>query len=293
MDKIHRFLIDESNVRGEVVQLETSWQELLATTDYPAPVRQLLGEAYAAVALLSATIKYKGTLVVQVNGGNPLSLLVVQSTSEGYLRGMARWSDDSDVNLVPATVDAMFGSGATLVITVQPEEGEGERYQSIVNLEGDTLSKCLTAYFEQSEQLQTRLELAVGEKSVAGLLVQKLPGEAKDADGWTRASMLAETIRHDELLDLSVEVILNRLFNQEVVRLFKGDELRFKCSCSQQKVEDMLIGLGKDETSETLKEQGNISVDCDFCNTNYTIDEVDLARIFSESVIPPVSNSLH
>ena len=290
MDKIHRFLIDESNVRGEVVQLEASWQALIATTDYPAPVRQMLGEAYAAVALLSATIKYKGTLVVQVNGGKPLNLLVVQSTSEGHLRGMARWS--GDVDAVPATVNDMFGSDATLVITVQPEEGQGERYQSIVKLEGETLSQCLTAYFEQSEQLKTRLELAVGEKSVAGLLVQKLPGEAKDEDGWNRASMLAETIRHDELLDLSVEVILNRLFNQEVVRLFKGDELRFKCSCSQQKVENMLLGLGREESEATMKEQGKIDIDCDFCNTHYTIDEVDLVRIFSESVVPS-SNSLH
>jgi len=290
MDKIHRFLIDESNVRGEVVQLEASWQALIATTEYPAPVRQMLGEAYAAVALLSATIKYKGTLVVQVNGGKPLNLLVVQSTSEGHLRGMARWS--GDVDAVPATVKDMFGTDATLVITVQPEEGQGERYQSIVNLEGKTLSECLTAYFEQSEQLKTRLELAVGEKSVAGLLVQKLPGEAKDADGWNRASMLAETIQHSELLDLSVEVILNRLFNQEVVRLFKGDDLRFKCSCSQKKVEDMLIGLGKEESEATMKEQGNIEIDCDFCNTHYTIDEVDLARIFSESVVLS-SDSLH
>ena len=290
MDKIHRFLIDESNVRGELVQLEESWQALIATTDYPEPVRQMLGEAYAAVALLSATIKYKGTLVVQVNGGKPLNLLVVQATSEGHLRGMARWTGDIDT--VPATINDMFGPDATLVITVQPEEGKGERYQSIVNLEGDSLSESLTAYFEQSEQLKTRLELAVGEKSVAGLLVQKLPGEAKDEDGWNRASMLTETIQQAELLDLSVEVILNRLFNQEVVRLFEGDDLRFKCSCSQQKVENMLIGLGKEETDATMKEQGSIDVDCDFCNTHYSIDEVDLARIFSDSAVPG-SDSVH
>jgi len=290
MDKIHRFLIDESNVRGELVQLEASWQSLIATTDYPEPVRQMLGEAYAAVALLSATIKYKGTLVVQVNSGKPLNLLVVQATSEGHLRGMARWT--GDVDAVPATVKDMFGPDATLVITVQSEEGHGERYQSIVNLEGETLSDCLAVYFEQSEQLKTRIELAVGEKSVAGLLVQKLPGEAKDSDGWNRASMLTETIQHDELLDLSPEVILNRLFNQEVVRLFEGDDLYFQCSCSQQKVEDMLIGLGKKESDATMKEQGSIDVDCDFCNTHYTIDEVDLARIFSDSVMPS-SGSLH
>ena len=290
MDMIHRFLIDESNVRGELVQLEASWQALIATTDYPAPVRQMLGEAYAAVALLSATIKYKGTLIVQVNGGKPLNLLVVQSTSEGHLRGMARWT--GDVDDAPATVEGMFGSDATLVVTVQPEDGQGERYQSIVNLEGESLSECLTAYFEQSEQLKTRIELAVGEKSVAGLMVQKLPGEAKDEDGWNRASILAETIQPHELLDLSVEVILNRLFNQEVVKLYEGEELLFQCSCSQEKVENMLIGLGFEESQATMEEQGSIDIDCDFCNTHYTIDEVDLARIFSESAVPG-TDSLH
>ena len=104
--------------------------------------------------------------------------------------------------------------------------------------------------------------------------------------------MLAETIQHTELLDLSAEVILNRLFNQEVVRLFEGEDLSFKCSCSQQKVEDMLIGLGQKEADATMKEQGSIDIDCDFCNAHYAVDEVDLARIFSESVVLG-TNSLH
>ena len=140
MDKLHRFLIDDANVRGEWVQLDGAWKALLDCADYPAPVRQMLGEAFAAVALLSATIKYKGTLVIQVNGGNPLSLLVVQATSEGKMRGMARWADSVDVE---PTVPNLFGKDATLVITVEPEAGESGRYQSIVGLEGETLAECL------------------------------------------------------------------------------------------------------------------------------------------------------
>lgn len=289
MDKLHRFLIDDANVRGEWVQLDSAWQKLTSCADYPAPVRQMLGEAFAAVALLSATIKYKGTLVIQVNGGNPLSMLVVQATSEGKMRGMARWSDDIDVE---ATVPNLFGKEATLVITVEPEAGQGERYQSIVGLEGNTLAECLTAYFEQSEQLKTRLELAVGETSVAGLMVQRLPGTAEDEDGWNRTSMLAETVKTDELLTLDVETLLHRLFHEENLRLYDGEALGFECGCSQKKVDDMLIGLGRKEAEETLHDQGKIEVTCDFCNTHYEVDEIDLERIFSEKVIEG-NDSIH
>jgi len=289
MDKLHRFLIDDANVRGEWVQLDKAWQALTDCADYPAPVRQMLGEAFAAVALLSATIKYKGTLVIQVNGGNPLSMLVVQATSEGKMRGMARWSDDVDVE---ATVPNLFGKEATLVITVEPEEGQGERYQSIVGLEGNTLAECLTAYFEQSEQLKTRLELAVGETSVAGLMVQRLPGTAEDEDGWKRTRMLAETVKTDELLTLDVETLLHRLFHEENLRLYDAEALGFECGCSQKKVDDMLIGLGRKEAQETLREQGKIEVTCDFCNTHYQVDEIDLERIFSETVIEG-NDSIH
>lgn len=289
MDKLHRFLIDDANVRGEWVQLDSAWQKLTSCADYPAPVRQMLGEAFAAVALLSATIKYKGTLVIQVNGGNPLSMLVVQATSEGKMRGMARWSDDIDVE---ATVPNLFGKEATLVITVEPEAGQGERYQSIVGLEGNTLAECLTAYFEQSEQLKTRLELAVGETSVAGLMVQRLPGTAEDEDGWNRTSMLAETVKMDELLTLDVETLLHRLFHEENLRLYDAEALGFECGCSQKKVDDMLSGLGRKEAEETLHEQGKIEVTCDFCNTHYEVDEIDLERIFSEKVIEG-NDSIH
>lgn len=289
MDKLHRFLIDDANVRGEWVQLDTAWQALTECADYPAPIRRMLGESFAAVALLSATIKYKGALVIQVNGGSPLSMLVVQATSEGKMRGMARWNDEAELG---TTVSDLFGKDATLVITVEPEEGEGERYQSVVALEGETLAECLTAYFEQSEQLKTRLELAVGETSVAGLLVQRLPGEAEDEDGWNRTSMLAETVKSEELLTLDVETLLHRLFHEENLRLYDGELLSFECGCSQQKVDDMLIGLGRKEAQDTLHEQGKIEVTCDFCNTHYEVDEIDLERIFSETVISG-NDSIH
>ncbi|RVU80980.1 Hsp33 family molecular chaperone HslO [Leucothrix sargassi] len=282
MDKIYRFLMDDANVRGEYVQLESAWQELTACTTYPAPVKKILGEALVAVSLMSATIKFTGSLSIQLNNGSPVNLLVVQATSDGGLRGMARWGGDLDVE---PTVPNLFGDQATLVITVEPEPGQGERYQSIVNLGGETLAECLTAYFEQSEQLKTRLELAVSDTSAAGLLVQRLPGEAEDDDGWNRASMLAETVKSEELLMLDVETLLHRLFHEENVRLFDGEPLRFACSCSQEKVDNMLASMGEDEANKMLKEKGSIEVDCDFCNTHYSVDEIDLARIFSDGLI--------
>lgn len=282
MDKIYRFLIDDANVRGEWVQLEETWKALKACADYPAPVQQMLGESLAAVSLLAATIKYKGTLVFQISGGHPISMLVVQASSDGKLRGMARWKDDFTKD---ESINGLFGPDARIVITVEPEEGKGERYQSIVNLDGDTLSGCLEAYFEQSEQLKTRLELAVGETSLSGLLVQRLPGSVDDEDGWNRVQILTETVTTDELLTLDVETMLHRLFHEETLRLFDGEPLRFECSCSQQKVDNMLLGLGREEAEETLKAQGKIEVDCDFCNAHYVVDEIDLERIFSEGLI--------
>ncbi|PID46718.1 MAG: Hsp33 family molecular chaperone HslO [Proteobacteria bacterium] len=282
MDKLHRFLIDEANVRGEWVQLDGAWQALTDCADYPAPVRQMLGEAFAAVALLAATIKYNGTLIIQVNGGNPLSMLVVQASSEGKMRGMARWS--GDVGVEP-TIPALFGKEATLVITVEPRESKGERYQSVVALQGQTLAECLTAYFEQSEQLSTFLKLAVGESSVAGLMVQRLPGTAEDEDGWDRARMLAETAQSEELLTLDVETLLRRLFHEENVRLYEAEPLSFECGCSQEKVDNMLIGLGREEVEATLQKQGKIEITCDFCNADYGVDKIDLERIFSERVL--------
>lgn len=289
MDKIYRFLMDDANVRGEYAQLNTAWQELTNCAAYPAPVKKILGEALVAVSLMSATIKFKGSLSLQLNNGSPVNLLIVQATSDGGLRGMARWGGDLDVE---PTVPNLLGENATLVITVEPEPGQGERYQSIVKLDGETLSECLMAYFEQSEQLKTRLELAVSDTAAAGLLVQRLPGDAEDTDGWNRASMLAETVKSEELLTLDVETLLHRLFNEENVRLFDGEPLRFQCSCSQEKVDNMLAGMGREEADSMLKEKGSIEVDCDFCNTHYSVDEIDMARIFSEGLISG-NDSIH
>ena len=203
-DSFRRFMIEHTLVRGEWVHLDSTWQDVLRRSDYPEVVRNILGQGLAAVALLSATIKYEGSLIMQIQSSGPVRLLVVQASSSGTLRGLARWDDEQTLP-ERASMQALFGD-SNIVITVQPSDN-GKPYQGIVAMQGETLADCLGEYFARSEQLETRMWLETGEGSVAGLLLQKLPGEAEDKDGWERSVMLADTLKPEELLDLDSETL--------------------------------------------------------------------------------------
>ena len=286
-DSLQRFLIEHTNVRGEWVHLDATWQAVLERADYPPAVREPLGEAMAAVALLAATIKFNGSLTLQVSGDGPISLLVVQATAAKTLRGLAHWRSD-----VPeGSLAARFGN-ARIVITIDPGQGK-ERYQGVVGLVGDHLGDALKEYFERSEQLPTQLWLAANEQVAAGLLLQKLPGETEDADAWNRTVTLAETVTRDELLALGADEVLRRLYHEEQVRLFERDPVSFRCTCSRERVADMSLGLGPDEARSILDEQGEISVNCDFCNAHYLFDAVDVEQIFAAADHPPVKPTRH
>lgn len=274
-DSIHRFVFENAAVRGELVQLQTSWQALLETHAYPDVVCSQLGQGIAASALLAATIKYKGSLILQVQSDGPLTLLVAQSTSAKTFRGMAHWKGEvSEGDIV-----SMYGSGR-LVMTLEPAV-EGERYQGVVALEGDKLADALRTYFTQSEQLETQLWLAANGERAVGLLVQKLPGEAEDKDAWSRVKALAATITDEELLSLSAEEVLHRLFHEENVRLFESERLSFQCGCSRDKVATALLAMGKDEVDSIIEEEGKVQADCEFCNRHYEFDRVDVEGLFS------------
>ncbi len=279
-DTLHRFLLEHTHVRGEWVHLDATWRALLERADYPVGVRDLLGEALTAVSLLSATIKFEGSMILQVSGDGPVSLLVMQADGRRALRGLAHWQGE-----VPEEgLAGRFGRGR-MVITIDPGEGL-ERYQGVVALEGNTLEEALDAYFERSEQLPTRLWLAVSEEAVAGLLLQRLPGEDEDADAWDRALALADTVTDQELLTLPVEQLLHRLFHEEEVRLFEREPLCFRCSCSSERVEEMIRRLGRDEAESIVRDEGSIEVTCEFCNQTYSFDAVDVDALFSEGVVP-------
>ena len=277
-DTLRRFIFEHLPVQGRHVHLDASWRAVLERQSYPAPVRALLGEALAAMALLSATLKYEGTLTLQIQGGGPVSLLVVQCTSRLNLRGLAHWRDGP----LPSALKELLGDGR-LAITIEPA-GQGERYQSIVPLEGADLAACLEGYFQRSEQLPTRLWLAAGRDSAAGLLLQVMPQRAQSPEAWRHVTLLADTVSGEELNVLSAEQLLHRLYHEEDLRLFESAPVSFRCRCSRAGIEDTLRGLGAGEVRGILREQGRVHVDCEFCGRGSDFDGVDVEELFGTTV---------
>ncbi|MCL4112268.1 UNVERIFIED_CONTAM: hypothetical protein GTU68_022762 [Idotea baltica] len=283
-DILHRFQLENLHVRGEWVSLSQSWKEIQSTTDYPPAIQQVLGEAIVAISLLADSLKFDGSLVLQIIGAQPVSMLVVQATSDGSIRGMANWEGEISPK---ASFKDLFQA---MNDQNEPSSTKGERYQSLVSLEGDSLSDCFAQYFAQSEQLNTRLWLSVNDKVAAGLMLQSLPSDTSQSDGWNHASILADTIKDEELLELPAEQLLHRLYHEEDLRLYDAKPIRFNCTCSQDKIEHAVASMGETEANSIIEEQGNINVDCDFCNTSYLLDSVDVARIFSQADVS-ISNN--
>jgi molecular chaperone Hsp33 len=284
-DSLHRFIIENSRVRGELVHLDASWKAVLKRNEYPEVIKKQLGDALAAVALLSATIKYKGKIILQIRGDGPLHLLVVQATSENTVRGIARWKEE-----VPAgTLKEIFGN-ATMVITIEPEKGEP--YQGIVELKGDVLANGIEAYFQQSEQLPTRLWLASDNDACAGFLLQELPGDENNSPDWEHHEHIASTVKDEELLKLPVQELLHRLYHEDDVRLFESETFSFRCGCSRERIDAMLLSLGYNEVTETVREEGKVAVDCEFCNAHYEYDSVDVEQLFASDVAPKGPSTL-
>lgn len=283
-DLLQRFVFSNSPVRGELVRLDATWQAVLDRHPYPPGVRRLLGEGMVCAALLAATLKFEGKLVMQIQGNGPVTLLVVECTSERTLRGLAHARDDVAAD-VP--IHQMIGD-AQLVITVDPTQGR-QRYQSIVELEGDTLATALEGYLQRSEQIATHLYIASNARTAAGLLIQRLPGELPDPDLWDRVVQLGQTVARDELLELPFHETLTRLYHEEDVILFEAEPVSFRCSCSRERVRDMLRSLGPEEVHATLAQEGHIGVHCEFCNRHYTFDAVDADLLFAQPApeLPP------
>ena len=285
-DSIHRFLFEHTGIRGNRVHLDAAWRAVLDAHPYPEAVRGHLGEALAAVTLLAATIKFEGSLILQVQGDGPLRTLVAQATSARTLRGLARWEGE-----VPhgAGLAECCGAGR-LVLTI--ERSGAEPYQGIVPLEGEGIAAALERYFAASEQLPTRLWLAADARRAAGLLLQRLP-EAEPGDAWDRVSLLGATVRREELLGLGVRELLHRLYHEEDVRLFESEPVAFRCGCSRSRIEDLLRTLGEAEVAAALAAEGAVTVHCEFCNRTYSLDAVDVGRLFAPDPHHPPSSAHH
>ena len=282
-DSLHRFLFEQYPIRGHLVHLDAAWHALIEHRDYPDAIRDTLGEAVAASLLLAATIKFEGVLSLQMQGDGPVHLMLVQCTSGLGVRGLARYRDDASNAL---RIGDMIGDG-NLTVTLETDDG-AQRYQGIVPIAGERLAESLQVYFENSEQLPTRLWLHADAHGASGMLLQKLPGGSSsptaDAavieDAWRRVQLVAATLTGEELRTLGDEEILHRLFNEDDVRLFEASPVYFRCRCSRERVAGMLQGLGESETRSVLEERGEVEVRCDFCNRAYVFDAVDVARLF-------------
>lgn len=287
-DRLTRFLIEGAGVRGVHVRLDDTWREIRARADCPPAAAAWLGEAAAASALFTGHAKVDGRLSVQLRARGTLRTLFAECTAAGTLRGIVQLVDNGgDVEReLRALPDAV------LAITIEnPARGGREpmRYQGLVALDADTLAGAFEDYFVRSEQLPTRLLLAADGDRAAGLMLQKLPGDDGDDDGWNRASALFDTLAEDELLAVPVAEITHRLFHEDGVRLLDDRPLRFACSCSRGRVEAMLVSLGIDEARAAVQEDGLAQVRCEFCGENYRFDtpQVDALFIHAGSELPP------
>ncbi|MDN0073805.1 Hsp33 family molecular chaperone HslO [Crenobacter sp. SG2303] len=287
-DTLQRFLFDGSPVRGALVRLDAAWQEVLSRRDYPAPIRNALGELLAAGQLLAANLKFDGTLVLQLQGKGALKVLVVECNADRTVRATAKWEGEvADVGLRD-----LVGEGGMFVITLDPKNGN-DPWQGIVALEGGSIAEMLSHYMQRSEQLDTWMMLAADGETAAGLLLQRLPDGHGDADGWPRVQTLADTLTREELLGLDADVLLTRLYHEEQVRVFDAEPVSFLCSCSRERVGDMLKMLGGEEVGDIVLEQGSVEIGCDFCNQQYVFDEDDVRELFDYDVTEAVRQARH
>jgi molecular chaperone Hsp33 len=313
-------------VRGMLVRLTDAWQDILQRREqaggYPPAVTEMLGEMTAAATLMQANIKFNGSLIMQIMGDGPVKLAVAEVQPDLSLRATAtvtgEVADDARLSQM-----VNVNNQGRCAITLDPKDRQpGQQpYQGVVPLFGDhhekleKLSEVIEHYMLQSEQLDTRLVLAANDKVAAGLLIQRLPlqGEAnlagsgvvrKDEDqiglneDYNRIAILAASLKREELLELDAETILHRLFWEEDVRRFEPLEgqqgPRFACTCSRERVSNMLRSLGTDEVASIIEEQGQVEVGCDFCGAQYRFDPVDAAQVFVDTTQqPPTPPEVH
>jgi molecular chaperone Hsp33 len=305
-DCLHRFVFEQLPFRGHIVHVDAAWRALIEHREYPLAVRNTLGEAVAASILLAATLKFEGMLTLQLQGNGPMHLMLAQCSSGLGVRALARYKGEPQ----SSDIAALAGEGR-MTVTLDAAE-VSQRYQGIVPLQGERLQQCLEMYFEQSEQLPTRLWLHADENGASGMLLQRLPEESRADrsvtglpestgehsvaaidDAWNRIQLMGETLKGSELRTLSDREILQRLFAEDDVRLFEPAPVFFRCTCSHERVSGMLRSLGEAEIRSVLKEQGQVEVRCDFCNRAYLFDTVDVERLFALGDSASASGSVH
>ena len=283
-DLSRRFLFEDADIRGETVHIDKTLSDILAAHQYAPGVRVLMGEFLAAATLLSTTLKFEGTLVLQARSEGQIPLLMAECNNDLHLRAIARGAQEA----TSEHFEQLLTNGQ-LAITVDPVKGQ--RYQGIVPLVGNSLAQSLDAYFEQSEQLHTRFWLASDGSQAAGMLLQQLPAQLEPEPAarerqWEHVCALAATVQPVELLDMAAERMLYRLFHEDPVRIFSARPLEFRCTCSQERTLNALFSIGAAEVEDILREQGSVTMDCEFCNQRYVFQREDLGELLSAESPP-------
>ncbi|MBV6894675.1 Hsp33 family molecular chaperone HslO [Xanthomonas euvesicatoria] len=279
-DQLSRFLLPAAGVRGVHVRLTKAWHDIQGAAAYPPAARQLLGEAAVAAALFTGHTKVDGRLSVQLRGNDILRTLFAECTAAGTLRGIVQLAEGADA---PTDLREL-GEAALLAITIENpglDPREPQRYQSLVGMQAPDLAEAFETYFQQSEQLPTRLLLAAGPDQAAGLLLQKLPGDEGDNDGWTRIGALFDTLGAPELLSVAGQDLLHRLFHEEAPQLLGSKPLSFGCSCSRERVASMLQSLGEEEARAAAEATGEVEVRCEFFGREYHFPLTALDVLFN------------
>jgi molecular chaperone Hsp33 len=284
LDHTTRFLFTDSAVRGEITQLNRSVSEVLSKHHYPSAIQPLLGQFMAAAAMLSDTLKFDGTLSLQVRGSGQVRTLMAECRDNRALRALAQYNDDFDDS------GPILGEGQ-MAITIEPKQGH--RYQGVVAI-NDTdlgLAQVLEGYFQQSEQIRTRIWLFADGHKAAGLMLQAMPQSASDSsldipdddENWSRLMLLASTLKAEEIFGLDAQTVLHRLFHEETARFYPPRPLAFECTCSVGRSGNAIITLGAPEALALVAELGHIDIDCQFCHERYIFKADDVRQLFSAS----------
>lgn len=286
-DAVVPFSFELLPVRGEIIQLRRAWQRMQLGHDYATPVRETLGHAAAAAGLIAQSLNFDGTITLQISGNGPLSMLVMQCTSELELRGMASADDGLDA--------ASFGqlvTGARCAITV--DAGQMERpYQGIVEVLGDSLSASLENYYLRSAQVPSHLRLVADQSLCGGILLQQVPGKREpEPDDWHRLGLLAATLRESDFVDGVGPGLLGRLFAEDDIRIYQPRPAIFRCRCSKRRAQQVLKLLGEAESRDACEELGKVEVTCEYCGRTRSFDAVDISSLFAGQT-PAGSDALH
>jgi len=284
-EHVTSFLLPEHHVRGAIVRVCAGVPAMVGRRDAQPDVRRVLGELCAAGPLMAAHLKFDGRLALQIQDGAQISLMLVQVEDNLRTRGMAREHGEA-----PAGSFEELTRGGVFAVTFEPRSGQS--YQALVPLEGSVVAEALEGYFNQSEQLPTRFVLASSGDCLAGLMLQRLPDAGKESEaGWDHARALVDTVSADELMAETPATMLHRLFHGDDLALHDPKPMTMACSCSQARISRMLLSLGEKEVNDILREQGMVTVNCDFCGAVYHYDHAQVQALFSaehaSNEVPP------